>query len=245
MESAEVMGLDAVRVAHPWPEKRPFPGLVGLGYGFDGGGRELVDALIRQKGRATMLEVGVAFGSSARRWLAQSPQLTLICLDAWDNPKWPELMAAYGELELAGKLKESDGAERVFQTNLWEYRDRVIAIRGYAPEALKILADNGVWPDIIYVDADKEAKTLHGVAEMFPNSIVCGDDWSWSEAATPYFYPIRAGVKALARRRNAHLVVRKATWVISDEPPSLRNRLDLMERWFADVSRPLRRWLKR
>jgi len=115
MESAEVMGLDAVRVAHPWPEKRPFPGLVGLGYGFDGGGRELVDALIRQKGRATMLEVGVAFGSSARRWLAQSPQL----------------------------------------------------------------------------------------------------------------------------------IVRKATWVISDEPPSLRNRLDLMERWFADVSRPLRRWLKR
>ncbi len=202
-ESADVdMGLDAIRIAHPWPEKRPFPGLVGLGLRFDGGGRELVDALIRRKGSATMLEVGVAFGSSARRWLAQSPQLTLICLDAWDNPKWPEEVVAYGELELAEKLKESDGAER-------------------------------------------EAKTLRGVAEMFPNSIVCGDDWSWSEATTPYFYPIRAGVKALARRRNAHLIVRKATWVISDQPLSLRNRLDLVERWFADVSRPLRRWLKR
>ncbi len=221
------MSLDAVRIAHPRPEKRPFPGLVGLGYGFDGGGRELVDALIRQKGSVTMLEVGVAFGSSARRWLAQSPQLTLICLDAWDNPEWPDFMVACGELELADKLKESDGAERVFQTNLWEFRDRVIAIRGYAPHALKILVDNGVRPEIIYVDADKDAKTLFGVAEMFPNSVFCGDDWSWSDPATPNFYPIRAGVKALAKKRNAHLVVRKATWVISDEPMSVRNRLDL------------------
>ena len=246
MESANIdMGLDAIRIAHPWPEKRPFPGLLGLGLGFDGGGRELVDAMIRQNDSATMLEVGAAFGSSARRWLAQSPQLTLICVDAWDNPKWPEEVAAYGELELAEKLKESNGAERVFQTNLWEYRDRVTAIRGYAPQALKILTDNGVWPDIIYVDADKEAKTLRGAADMFPNSIVCGDDWSWSEAATPYLYPIRAGVRDLARRRNAHLIVRKATWVIANQPLSLRNLLDLVERWFADASRPLRRWLKR
>jgi hypothetical protein len=245
MESGVDMDFDSVRIAHPWPEKRPFPELMGLGVSFDGGGRELVDALIRQKGDAIMLEVGAAFGNSARRWLAQSSQLTLVCLDSWENPEWPELMVACGELALAEKLKASDGAERVFQSNLWEYRDRVIAIRGFAPQALKILADHGVRPDIVYVDADKEAKTLFGVAEMFPESIFCGDDWSWSEAATPNFYPIRAGVKALAKRRKAHLIVRKATWMISDEPPTLRNRLDRLERLFADVSRPIRRWLKR
>jgi hypothetical protein len=247
MKSSEVddMGIDAVRLAHPWPETRPHPGLVGLGWSGDGGGRELIDTLIRQKGRAIMLEIGVFVGSSARRWLEQSSQLVLICVDAWDNPQWPAEMVACGELDLAEKLKEAGGAERVFRTNLWEYRDRVIAIRGYAPEALKVLVDNGVRPDIIYVDADKEAKTLLGVAEMFPNAVFCGDDWSWSEAENPYFYPIRAGVKALAKKRNAHLIVRKATWVISDQPPSLRVRLDLVERWLADISRPLRRWLKR
>jgi hypothetical protein len=238
------MGLDAVRDAYPWPEKRPHPALLGLDSRGDGGGRDLVDALIRQKGHAIMLEVGVFMGNSARRWLAQSSELTLICLDAWDDPTWADHMAARGEHDLADKLKESNGAQRVFQTNLWEYRGRVIAIRGYAPEALKILVDNDVSPEIIYVDADKDAKTLLGVAALFPNSIICGDDWSWSKAGAS-LYPIRAGVRALAKKRNAHLILRKATWLISADPPSLRNRLDSLERWIADVVRPIRRALKR
>lgn len=44
----------------------------------------------------------------------------------------------------------------MFRSNLWEYRDRVIAIRGYAPEALRILVNNNVKPDTIYIDADKK-----------------------------------------------------------------------------------------
>jgi hypothetical protein len=44
---------------------------------------------------------------------------------------------------------------------------------------LAALHSAGLRPDLIFIDADKQAAEIQLCDELFPEAIVCGDDWLW------------------------------------------------------------------
>jgi hypothetical protein len=139
--------------------------------------------------------------------------------------------------QLAG---DENASFQTFAVNLWDYRDRVIPVRDEAPGALYALAQLGIQPDLIYLDADKTGRELEVCDRLFPGAILTGDDWFmgtdrfWSQ---PEDYPIRKPVLEFCRQRERHLLVDDMTWVISPESPAWRHRLWTRPRYHLKTAR--------
>jgi hypothetical protein len=74
----------------------------------------------------------------------------------------------------------------VFCRNNWKYKNRIIPLRQDTLVGLATVASCGVVPGLIYVDANHEYENvlaqLKLIHELFPSSIVTGDDWqAWPE----------------------------------------------------------------
>lgn len=214
--------LQALRRKNPWPDISELDGRPSYVWTLDGGGRNLIEDLIRERQPKVFLEVGVFVGGSALRWLRNSPDhMTLIAADIWDqatenwvleipsvHPSW--IVDSEAVVALQAALKEF-GIYKVALHNLRDFRDRVIPLRmsvamlyGY----LKGLVE----PDIIYIDANKERQDYVLAHETFPRSILCGDDWAWQDAEGNL--AVRPFVYELAEKRNCDVVADQATWVL-------------------------------
>jgi len=233
------MSFEAVATRYPWPDARPYP--EPFHYSYDGGGRDLVLDIIRRKPNAVVLEVGAFLGGSVLQWLAASPDVRVVAVDPWQGDWWIPHARQAGWTELERRFAEPNGPLRCFLTNLWEHRDRVVAVPGYSPVKLHELADLGLKPDVLYFDSDKSGSGMDEAARLFPEAIITGDDWAWSEMGRQY--PIREPVRALARSTGRHIAVRRATWVLQTEPLSLRQQVDCAIAALKDLVRPMRRMI--
>jgi hypothetical protein len=220
--------LQALRRENPWPDISALDGRPSYEWSLDGGGRHLIVDLIRERQPKVFLEVGVFVGGSALQWLRNSPDdMTLIAAEPWgksaeywveamvlERPSWiPDFEPV---LALQAVLKEC-GIYKVALHNLRDFRDRVIPLRIPATTLYGYLR-GFVEPDIIYIDATKEREEYVLAHEIFPRSILCGDDWNWRDAKGEF--AMRPFVYEVAESRNCDVVAEGATWVLRPREPA-------------------------
>ncbi len=222
------IGLRALRRDNPWPE---------FGYGenepfylpIDGGGRggrELVVEAIKTHNVELMVEIGSFLCGSTLQWLRASDKVTVIGVDPWDG-NW----AAYIELMAADPVRSrsvwhlSDekiarivfdirrfGNFCVAMNNVRLYKERFIPVRRSSPEALRYLHAREIVPQLIYIDAFKDRADLDEAFRLFPNAILCGDDWLWPDSTG--VLRMQENVKAFAAENGFDIKSARQTWLL-------------------------------
>lgn len=187
-------------------------------------GRDLIRHLIATRKPRIIVEIGAFVGGSIRQWLDVSPNATVVAID-----HWPQIRGhnAFQEGHPVGRrhsrqLREPDGLYHAFLATMWEHRERVIPVRGRAIDTLSALHAIGLRPDLVFIDADKRLAELALCDELFPEAVVCGDDWLWCDGVR---YPSQQPVRESASRRRRVLKCVSNTWLIDDRPWTAAERL--------------------
>jgi hypothetical protein len=201
--------LEQLRLLYPWPAVRP--AVAPCDRGWDGGGRDLVTRRLAERPTKVILEIGSFLGLSTRAWLTAAPGATIVCIDPWfdfyeDDSSirdWPDVM---------GK-----NIYHLFLSSCWEFRDRIIPVRGFSPDALQVVADLGVEPDLIYIDGNHDYTSvrtdLESAHRLFPHAILTGDDWIWdADPQTPF--AVRKAVEEFAAVKQWRVEARGNTWAL-------------------------------
>jgi hypothetical protein len=214
-------GIEALRLVHPWPDISALQNDPPHVWSLDGGGRKIISELIQRVRPQTILEVGSFLGGSALTWLSAGPRFTLIALDSWHQhaANWIDVVIAnppswVSDVEALKPISQAihrTDLMTVALHNLRRYRDRVIPIRMTAVEGYPYIAGL-VQPDIVYIDADKQAENYYLAHKLFPNAIICGDDWTWRDEAGEL--PVRRYVNEIAALRGCSIVAEDATWML-------------------------------
>jgi hypothetical protein len=201
--------LDQLRLLYPWPAVRP--AVPPVDRGWDGGGRDIVTRRLVERSCKIVLEIGSFLGLSTRTWLSAAPAVTVVCVDPWFDQyeddsglrHWPDVV---------GK-----NIYHLFLSSCWEFRERIIPVRGTSPTELQVIADLGVQPDLIYIDGDHaydaalaDIETSH---RLFPQALLTGDDWTWDKhTRTPA--AVREAVEDFAAARQWRIEARGNTWAL-------------------------------
>jgi hypothetical protein len=223
-----LLGLKALARDNPWPE---------FGYGeiepfflpLDGngrGGREIIIDIIRKKNISLMVEIGCFLCGSTLQWLRASDKLTVIGVDPWDG-NW----AAYIERMALDPVRSRSvwhlndeqiktivadlrrhGNFGVAMNNVRLYRQRFYPVRRNSPEALLYLRRRDIVPELVFIDAGKSNDDLEAAFKLFPNAILCGDDWLWPDASG--VLKMQENVKAFAAAHGFEVRSARQTWLL-------------------------------
>lgn len=207
--------------ANPWPDTA---GVEAWDFTLGGGGRHLIDDIIRERKPEYMLEIGCFLGSSAKRWLSLDPALKLVGVDPWSD--WlveqckkyvgrPGLTRAYPDINVQRRFAadiERQGPFPTAMANLRGFENRFVPVRGLSPDILPSLKEAGFTPDLIYIDAGKKADDLEACHALWPDAIITGDDWHWNRTKG---YPMRKIVTGFAEANGFSVWAEHATWVLA------------------------------
>lgn len=226
--------LNQLRIQHPWPSRRP--DVPSVPWVMDYGGRELIRHLIDRRNIRIIVEIGAFVGGSVRQWLEASSDVVVVAIDPWpqlkgSNPFYDSHPVGRAH---ASQLREPDGLYHAFLATLWQERERVIPVRGTGQQMLPALFELGLRPDLVFLDADKTAIELNICDDLFPEAIVCGDDWLWCDGKR---FPSQRPVRECAQRRGRTLKCVSNTWLIDDRPWSIDER----RLWFSGLPTAMRR----
>ncbi len=141
------------------------------------------------------LELGSWLGASALFMARQIPSAIVICVDHW-----------LGSIEInnhplyAGKIAT---LYDTFLANCWSYKDRIVPVRMTTLEGMIKIHQLGIQPDLVYVDAAHSYPDVTGDLEavyaLFPNTIICGDDFDWDQIPG-WNFPVQRAVNDFAAR---------------------------------------------
>lgn len=88
----------------------------------------------------------------------------------------------------------------------WDHRDRLIPIREDTAAGLELVAEYGIKPDLIYIDASHDYEDviwdLELSSRLFPDAQVIGDDYDFPgvrRAVNHHVYSRRIGVQMAGR----------------------------------------------
>lgn len=220
--SRHLSALPAVRARFPWPTKRP--DVPPVPWNMDYGGRRLISRAISRRGMRVVLEIGSWLGGSARQWLASSPDVVVVCVDAWPTLDAPSRHMTRHELwpRFGAQLGAVDGLYNSFLAWMWDFRERVIPVRGRSCEMLPLLHSLGLQPELVFLDAGKQGEEIAVCDDLFPAALIGGDDWYFTDGTG---FPLRTPTRASAARRGRVLKVFSNTWLIDDRPWTLDERL--------------------
>ena len=122
-----------------------------------------------------MLELGSFLGLSTRHLCKSAPNATIIGIDHWK-----------GSVEHLRRPEFADVLPVLHETflkNLWPWRERVVAIRELTLAGMGAVANAGVTPEVVYIDAahdpDSVETDLSMVIDLWPTAHIVGDDWMW------------------------------------------------------------------
>lgn len=204
--------------------------LLGLNFEIDGGGRELIDEIIGSfENEVLIVEIGAFLCGSSRRWLKASQKSFVIAVDPWEGLSELDVCAdikGYGKATWAQNVFKRENVNpatlieevkefgwfKVACAAVKEFEDRFIPVRSYSPGALVGISEFGLTPDIIYIDAGKVIDDLEAAHVLFPNSILCGDDWNWGNEEMGY--PMQEAVKKFCAENSYSYKYKLSTWVI-------------------------------
>lgn len=205
---------------YPWPD---ITGIAGYRFALDGGGRHLVTEAIAANNCAVLLEIGSFLNGSALQWLEGSAALTVVGIDPWDFDaaasirRYREasyakaLFAAIPDIDGFIASLERHGTLKSALANVAGHRDRYIPVRGKSPDVLPELKALGLVPDIAYIDATKHREDLDTVHSLWPDAILCGDEWTW---APEQGFPLRQAVMAFAADKGFKIEAERSTWIL-------------------------------
>ncbi|MCT8160155.1 methyltransferase domain-containing protein [Pseudoruegeria sp. SHC-113] len=221
-------GLDNLRRDNPWPDfpygdHAPFH--LALDCNGDGG-REIILKAIHDNDITLMVEVGCFLGGSSLHWLQAKPDLTVIGVDPWENSwaSYVEQMAADPSMSRhVAHLPDAEVARITWllrrygnfataMNNLRLYKDRFIPVRRFSPEALSYLAMRGIPLQMIYIDAFKHREDLDAAHALFPDALLCGDDWLWPDDTGEMV--MQRHIKAFARDHGYEIEDSRQSWVL-------------------------------
>jgi hypothetical protein len=186
---------------YPWPAQRPdVPPPPDRNWLFPDTRKVLADTVSPDS--RFIVEVGSWLGRSTRYIADLAPKARIAAIDHWvgspEHTHDPELVP------LLPRLYET------FLSESWDYRDRVIPVKAKSVEGLKKVADAGLTPDLIFIDADHSYEAVRAdvtmALQLFPKTPLVGDDWDWPG--------VRQAVEELARERTLKLEVRGVGWRI-------------------------------
>ncbi|MEM1143391.1 MAG: class I SAM-dependent methyltransferase [Pseudomonadota bacterium] len=218
------MGKPTVYSDYWWPKKGLLERVYSHPVALDGGGKELVEQIIKGFSKPTVLEIGVFLGGSTIRWLDAHPRCTVVGVDLFED-SWDRIIERYRTQNkpwMAKVLSDVEDVQGLIDSlqefgslncalrNLIEYRGRFFPVVGDFRQLCEELASS-IKPDVIFLDADKSEALLELCAEHFPAAILTGDDWTWG---ADQGYPIQKAVNAYCERHGVGHKVDRATWAI-------------------------------
>jgi hypothetical protein len=195
------LSLLTLRSRYPWPQERPR--VPRSDHGWFSGRAEVFEQFTGPD-VDVFLELGSWMGKSARWFAQQCPHATIVCVDHWEGS--PE------HLRKDKWKKHLPTLHETFLTNMWELRDRVIPVREKTLPGMQAVAEAGVQPDVVYVDAAHDADSVYHdlktALDLFPNAQMIGDDWT--------IEGVREGVRKLLGERGAEelLSTNEAVWYL-------------------------------
>jgi len=171
-------GLEQLRQEYPWPEECP---KVPKSLAFDGlpdgwccGENIAMFGRLCNDETDVVVELGSWLGRSALYLLRAAPKATLITVDHWQGSTEHHLREDW-----KSKLPT---LYETFLRHLWAYRTRVIPLRGTTLFGLEKIASLQIPVKVIYIDASHDSRSVEADVrtsrELFPETIVCGDDWT-------------------------------------------------------------------
>jgi hypothetical protein len=182
------VALRRLAEASPWPAERPNDAAPGEEQGWLGAGTETMLANVLSPSTELVVELGAWLGLSTRYIAQYAPAATVISVDHWQGS--PEHQAQERFRKLLPQLFET------YQARCWDYRERVVPLRMTTLDGLLKVAEHGLHPDFVYVDAehsyDAVTAELSLARQLFPRAVLGGDDYDWRG--------VREGVDSFARR---------------------------------------------
>lgn len=203
------MALADLKAAYPWPDHRPDAPAVEWGWGIDG---EQLLRDVADPNAQVVLEIGSLLGGSARFWAEHCPEAHVICVDPWfDVDRIEDRPFLTHVPELADVVVgRTDGIYQVFLASNWDMRDRMTPLRGFSPDRLVTVVAHGVRPDIVYVDGshvyEDVIADLTAVRALFPDAMICGDDYQWPAVGDAVDYVVANRGDRLRRQGNTFAI---------------------------------------
>jgi hypothetical protein len=179
-------------------------------------GRDLIEDLIRERGASVLLEIGSFLGGSTLRWLRASPDLVVVAVDPWADGWAGDYLAGRGYPDQRDGLNAANGLFEMFLRNVRPFSERVVPVRAASPMVLDELAQLGLRPDLVFIDAAKLTGDLVTASELWPEAILTGDDWGFEGDDSTG--PMRDVVLRFAQRRRLEVIRKSETWVITSAP---------------------------
>jgi hypothetical protein len=174
--------------AHPWPNERPDDAAPGQEQGWLGAGTDLLLSRVLSPDSHLVVELGAWLGMSTRFIANHAPRATIVSVDHWEGS--PEHKNQERFQKLLPRLYET------YLARCWDYRERIVPLRMSTEDGLRTVAEAGLQPDFVYVDAEHsfEAVTaeLSLARQLFPRAVLGGDDYDWRG--------VRQAVDLFARR---------------------------------------------
>ena len=171
------MGVETLRAMYPWPPEMPDVPEDWHGWMCPETAKALVSRL--DSSTNVVVECGTWLGVSAKAILTNAPNTHLVCIDTWAGS--PEHHVTPGWSKRLPTLHE------VCRRNLWPWRERVTLIRKDSLIGLGQVFDAGIKPDLIYLDSKhtfgRVSAELYLCLELFPDSPIVGDDYSYAAVA--------------------------------------------------------------
>ncbi len=186
-----------------WPREAPFPHLVGSkDHGRPVAGLRSLCAKV-QKPVQTIVELGVELGGSTRVFLDAFPSAKIFSIDPWIenypiHQTWKDKIGTEYERSRGSLLP-------IFQSIFWDQKNRIKPIRKYSDAGMRLLYDQSIKPEVVFVDADHRyfgvAADLILIQTLFPYALILGDDWMFNPTAPKYRgiqYPVRRAAQDFA-----------------------------------------------
>jgi Methyltransferase domain len=198
--------IEALAKAFPWPRERPAVEHPRAHLGWlEEGGRQLLAEALPADARL-VVELGAWLGLTTRFLAEQAPGAVVVAIDHWQGssehqsrPEWRSMLPALYETFLA---------------LCWPYRERIIPLRMTTLMGLQTLADYGLRPDLIYVDAEHTYEAVFSeltlAKRLFPRASLLGDDYPHP--------PVRGAVDEFAALHGLAVATRGNAWRLLNQP---------------------------
>jgi hypothetical protein len=157
--------------------------------------RDVIEMLVNNE-TDCIIELGSWLGRSAMFCAEKAPNSIVFAVDLWENSHiLGDKHYTHSSVNVA--MLDQPMYEQ-FLINTWEYKDininkdkdfkphgSIIPVRMDSCAALKLLKENDVEPDMIYVDAnhhyDGAYDDIKTCLDLFPNAHIIGDDWDYPD----------------------------------------------------------------
>lgn len=174
-----------------WPEKLKNIPEIDHGW-FRPGNVELLDLLL-EKDMKCVIELGSWLGKSTKFLLERAPKAVIFAVDIWLNEYFENDSHYDSNSDIFSNIINGHSIYDQFLVNTSKFRSKKILnsstgceeFVGLIPckldscEALRILKNQGIKPDLIYIDAnhhyDPVIKDVTSCLDLFPDAIITGN----------------------------------------------------------------------